>query len=260
MKKTVQIAAVLMSLLSATINAQDNDEVKYIPKSNMAKKEKQKKEAASAIFKKNYAAFELSLLGRGVAALSYERLVAERITVGIGIGTSFMKDVIALYVSSLATENNNDPYSYAQLMGAKTSFKSGKLFLNGSVKYLFGDNEDRFYYLGLDFRKWGYITQINSTAIDMNQILNINNSDINFDFTTFSIKWGARRLSDGDKIRFYADYYFGIGAKFTKYDKLIKSGTTYDPITLSEQDVFTKTTQNFASIYLMGGLTLGIAF
>ncbi|GAB4447987.1 MAG: hypothetical protein OHK0036_02910 [Bacteroidia bacterium] len=247
-------------VLSKTILSQNNDEVKYIPKSNMSKDKNENNQSSDDNFKKNYVIFETSLLSRGIAAISYERLFGNRLTLGAGIGQSISKDIIGLLMSGIV-KTSGEQFGYEYLMQETTSFTSGKVFMNGIMKYLFGEDEDKIPYIGIDYRKWGYSCQIKDSYLSSYNYFVPDDLNINFDFSSITIKTGDRLLLRGEKAKFFIDIYCGLGIKFTKYDKFVESGQIEDPNNPGSYiNRYNKTTETFRSMILQMGLNAGISF
>ncbi|GIV41742.1 MAG: hypothetical protein KatS3mg034_1052 [Vicingaceae bacterium] len=243
------------------VNSQENNLDKYIPQSNKAKEYYNNEEMPVNIMsKKNYIFSDLLLL-RGIASISYDRLISNRLIIGMGIGSVLYKDLmLSLSLDIINMDNSTGNTIGFTSLFSRGEFNKGLIYINPNIKYIIGDYyNDSYKYVSLDFRKWGFKSKLinNEPA----PAIFLPNNTIDFNVYSFNFKYGSRVLFNSkSKLNLFTDIYSGIGVKFYKYSEFQYS-YEYDSIMNTYFTYYRKLEDyNIVRPFFLFGFSLGVAF
>ncbi len=195
----------------------------------------------------NIIKFTPTLLLRSVAAIQYERNIAEGFSLCASIGYSYNYDKINVtYFTGEDPIQINEPKLEYKEVRAKEIlpnilFATGKPHFGFGFKFFSTNDDNRFGYYQLNYDRWGYDATLDFTKMpflyDNANAQNISNGapqlpykaigsvPLNFTFNSFTLRYGYQIITN-TKLKTSHEFYIALGGKLTGYDIVLED---YNP-------------------------------
>ena len=259
-KKSILVITLILSFVN-WIKAQQNDlDNKYYPEKSKYIKESQSTSKEGQGIKENYAGLPFALFGRGVIAISYEKIFDEKYGIEVGFGKAITKDKIFESIGlSYKDILSNANFDYSEI--AKNSdFQSGSLYFSVGARFYF--DADPFWQrsVSLSFRKWGYSTKVDDSYAASLRISG-NSRIFDYQFNVVNLVFNVRKVYGkiSSKSNFFLEYYNGVGYKFYTHQGLVGKDI-YNPNSGVTLTIYETTKKSASTITFLVGFSIGIAF
>ena len=214
---------------------------------------------------KNVVKFNVALLPRKIAALTYQRFLSDEVSLEASLGPIYGKDPVFSAIGaeiSSETSSSNSYYSLTRILSNSRSAGMG-LFAAGSVKFHFSgfsywSDEGTFLELGVrSFSQKLDVTALkNAEALDY--VLYTGSTEVQLRQTQFILSYGYRFATTG-KLKTSHEFYFGAGWRTGTYNSYSRQEIT------NNYPYYAQTNQNglrenFSSPVFVFGYIFGIGF
>jgi hypothetical protein len=221
---------------------------------------------------KNVIKCNIGLLPRKIAAISFERFLAEEISIEASAGFTYGKDPIFSAIGvelASATSATNSYFDLSDLYNNSTTNGSG-LYAGGSVKFHFSgfsywNDEGTYLELGLrTVRNNLDITPLKNQYASNPYLSYSGNPEVSVRQTQYLICYGYR-FATTEKIKTSHELYFGAGwrtGNFDSFSEVDDPNHPYNPNDPYTYKIIRKngSRENFSSPIIVMGYILGFGF
>lgn len=262
-KRSILVIILILSVVDL-IKAQQNDlDKKYYPEKSKyfnSKGLQSTSQEKSAITKNDFLGFPFALLGRGILAVSYERMVNDYYGIEIALGKPIAKDFIfEEWTLSIKEAKDNSVIDYSEI-SKNSDFQSGSLYYSLGLKYFFDSDPFGQKSLSLNIRRWGYSYRVNDSYASSLRISE-DSHVFSHQFNQLNLMFNYRKIYGNlsSNMNFFAESYFGVGFKAYTYFGF-EEKEVYDPNLFATVKRYEKIQKNAFTITFLWGISIGLAF
>jgi len=218
---------------------------------------------ASTNTAKNMIGFNPSLLFRGIACFSYDRVLNDHFVVGAAIGFSFRGDLIALLTQKIRESSDYSPYSHPAVFQHQFSYTTSGInpFLQLQGKFFLDADPYEGNYLALNYRLFSnnmiYGGEFNQTFDGISPQYKMTVNSISF---LYGSQWES---SSGNVIH---DLYIGLGYKtnsFPIYPIKKAKNSSSEPDSIDDVESFSTSSSgrgSFSNFMFLFGYSFSFSF